>query len=239
MKKHDKRRYDFSNLGNAEEFENAATSVADLTRWMVRAVQSGDEKEAEAFVRSEAHRLFQDQLRQRPEYITTSYTYNCVAAYISAIGAMSSFSEAERLLDKTTHARFTSAEEYLAAMSAAIISFTRIVGAEKRRHSAGGYTGRACAFVRDHLFTPFELGELADYCGCSLSRLRHVFKEEKGISLVGYIRAEKIEKAKQMLRDTDFSVAQIASQLGFCSESYFIEVFKKTAGCTPRRYKMC
>ena len=56
--------------------------------------------------------------------------------------------------------------------------------------------------------------------------------------VVGYIQQEKIERAKQMLHSTDYSAARISSQLGFCSESYFIQVFRKYTGVTPRRYRM-
>ena len=233
-----KKKYDFSNLGNANEFESAATSVADLTRQMVRVVQSGDTSLAEDFVRSPGYLAFQRQLALLPDYIVTSYIYNCVAAYISAIGVMASFSPAERLLDKTTHERFDSPEAYLEAMSDAVMAFTAIVREDKHRQAAGGYVSRAAAYIKDHLFAAVDLEEVADYCGCSLSHLRHSFKKEKGISLVRYIQQEKIEKAKQMLHSTDYSAARISSQLGFCSESYFIQVFKKYTGVTPRRYRM-
>ncbi len=233
-----KKKYDFSNLGNANEFESAATSVADLTRQMVRVVQSGDVELAEHFVQSPGYRAFQQQLIALPDYIVTSYIYNCVAAYISAIGVMASFSAAEQLLDKTTHERYVMPEEYLEAMSNAVMAFAAIVREDKRRQETGGYVSRAGAYIKDHLYAAVDLESVADYCGCSLSHLRHSFKKEKGISLVRYIQQEKIEKAKQMLHSTDYSAARISSQLGFCSESYFIQVFRKHTGVTPRRYRM-
>ena len=46
-----------------------------------------------------------------------------------------------------------------------------------------------------------------------------------------------MEKARQMLKDTDYPVAKISSQLGFGSESYFITLFRKETGVMPRRYR--
>ena len=82
-----------------------------------------------------------------------------------------------------------------------------------------------------------DMEALAAYCGCSLSHLRHRFKEETGISMVQYIRKKKIERAKLMLADTDYPIAKISSQLGFCAESYFITVFRQETGMTPRRFR--
>ncbi len=233
-----KKRHDFSGLANAHQYESAATSVAVLTRMMVQIIQSGDRKLADDFVRSEPYLAFQEYLRALPEHIEISYVYNCVAAYISALGALSTFSEAERLLDQSTHARYASPDDYLQAMAGTVIAFTEIVGEERSRRQSSGYIGRACAYIDDHLYAPVDLESLAAFCGCSLSHLRHVFKKEMNLSLTQYIQAEKVNKAKEMLKITDYSIAEIAGQLGFCSESYFISVFKKAAGCTPRQFKI-
>ncbi len=236
-KKMTERTYDFTNLGNSYGFENMDTAIVDLVQTMTLAIQSGDEQQAKAYIESAMYRGFLEQLRQTPEFVVTSYIYNCVVAYTIAMGAVSSFTGAQKLLEMTTKARYSSVEEYLDAITETVLAFTALVKSERKKETLIGPTGRACAYIRDHLFVRFALEELAAYCGCSLSRLRHRFREETGLSLTDYIRREKLEKAKQMLRGTDYTVAQIANQLGFCSESYFITVFRKEVGSTPRRFR--
>ena len=118
-------KFDFSNFGNANKYESSDTSILDLTKEMVRIIQNGDKKNAEAYVRSEPYKLYQDQVRLWPAEARTNYIFCCVAAYTSAIIAMSGFSAAERLLAMTTGTRCTSVEEYLTAMSSAIILLLR------------------------------------------------------------------------------------------------------------------
>ena len=203
----------------------------------MRVIGSGDPERARGFVRSDLYRGFQEQLAQTPQYLPVSYTYNCVGAYIIALGSLSSFSGAERLLNRLTHAGKMSDQEYLKAMGNAIIAFTELVGEDRKRERASAPVRRAKAFMKDHLFETVDMEELAAYCGCSLSHLRHRFKEETGISMVQYMRKKKIELAKQMLADTDYPIAKISSQLGFCAESYFITVFRQETGMTPRRFR--
>jgi YesN/AraC family two-component response regulator len=52
-----------------------------------------------------------------------------------------------------------------------------------------------------------------------------------------YIQKRKIETAQNMLKYSDYSPTQIASILAFPTKSYFIEVFKKYVGMTPKKYQ--
>jgi AraC-like DNA-binding protein len=52
-----------------------------------------------------------------------------------------------------------------------------------------------------------------------------------------YIQKKKIETAQNMLKYSDYSPAQIASILAFPTQSYFVEVFKKRVGMTPKKYQ--
>jgi AraC-like DNA-binding protein len=58
-----------------------------------------------------------------------------------------------------------------------------------------------------------------------------------GISLSKYIQDLKIEKAKNLLQYSDYSIVDIANYLSFSSQSHFIQVFQKKTGFTPHRYR--
>ena len=46
-----------------------------------------------------------------------------------------------------------------------------------------------------------------------------------------------MEKAKQLLEDRNLTLAEIASQCGYKDYNYFITVFKRTAGVSPKKYQ--
>jgi len=66
--------------------------------------------------------------------------------------------------------------------------------------------------------------------------LSALFKAETGISLTQYVRDKKITEAKNMLREADYSVSEIAEMLGFNSLSYFSKVFRQVSALSPREY---
>ena len=63
------------------------------------------------------------------------------------------------------------------------------------------------------------------------------FKKETGMTLSQYIQEQKIGKAKSLLKSTDRSILEIATYLGFSSQGYFQNVFKKLTGMTPKDYR--
>ncbi len=228
----------FENVVNAGGHENLDTSIVDLTKSIIHVIQSGDVEDARKFICSPEFHAFLKKLKEVPEYLPVSYLYNCVAAYTSAMGVLSSFSGAEKLLNYLVHRKLQTAEEYIEEMEGTIVAFTEIVNIDRKQKDVTGPVRRACAYIQDHLYTRIILEELADYCGCSLSWLRHRFSKEMGMSLAIYIQKKKTERAKLMLRDPAYKIGEISAQLGFCSESYFISIFKKETGYTPKQYRI-
>lgn len=92
-------------------------------------------------------------------------------------------------------------------------------------------------YIYKNLNIRITVAILAEYIGLHPSYLSKLFKKETGISISMYIQQRKIETAQNMLKYSDYSLAQIASILAFPTQSYFIEVFKKRVGITPKKYQ--
>lgn len=92
-------------------------------------------------------------------------------------------------------------------------------------------------FIYKHLNTRITVQMLAEYTGLSSSYLSRLFKQELGISISDYILEKKIEKAKNLLQYSDYSLIDIATYLAFSSQSHFIQTFKKAVGLTPKKYR--
>lgn len=78
-----------------------------------------------------------------------------------------------------------------------------------------------------------------------ISRVFHVnrtyistcFKKEMGMGIVDYINRQKIIMAKQMLKFSNKTLAEISYSLSFSSQAYFTKIFKNITGMTPLEYK--
>ncbi len=92
-------------------------------------------------------------------------------------------------------------------------------------------------YIYKNLNTRITVALLAEHIGLHPSYLSKLFKKETGSSISSYIQKRKIETAQNMLKFSEYSPAQIASILAFPTQSYFIEVFKKQVGMTPKKFQ--
>lgn len=67
--------------------------------------------------------------------------------------------------------------------------------------------------------------------------LKTVFKEVYGSSLAAHMKEHRMERAAALLRETDLSVAEIAGQVGYESQSKFTAAFKEQFGQLPKEYR--
>ncbi|MCR5294042.1 MAG: AraC family transcriptional regulator [Lachnospiraceae bacterium] len=93
-------------------------------------------------------------------------------------------------------------------------------------------------YIEMNLSGDLSIRKLARRVGYTEYYLSHKFKEETGISIGGFIRKARIERARSLLANTDMSVSKIADELHFCSSSYFSMRFEEEVGMLPSRYRM-
>lgn len=78
---------------------------------------------------------------------------------------------------------------------------------------------------------------IADHFNISPNYLSNFFHEQVGKKMSVYISSIRIVKTKELLRDTDLGISQIAEKVGFGSDLSLIRVFKKMEGLTPGQYR--
>jgi two-component system response regulator YesN len=64
-----------------------------------------------------------------------------------------------------------------------------------------------------------------------------IFKKETGENMSLYINKLRIEKAKQMLLESDVKIKEIFEKVGYSNQQYFSKIFKKITGMTVIDYK--
>ena len=78
---------------------------------------------------------------------------------------------------------------------------------------------------------------LAEELGVSSVTLSVEFKNEMDITPFSYLNNIRIEKAKELLLNTDMLVKEVRNAVGFCDERVFERRFKKNTGMTPGQYR--
>lgn len=92
-------------------------------------------------------------------------------------------------------------------------------------------------YLDNHFTDDPTLAELCDKFFVSKSKLYTVAKKTFGMGVSDYIKMKKIEHAKRILLSTDKSVIKVAEEAGFSDYNYFIRIFKKHTGVTPKLYR--
>lgn len=89
----------------------------------------------------------------------------------------------------------------------------------------------------NRLDNPPTIPELALQLGTNQCYLKKGFKEMFGSTIYDFVQEQRMLKAKMLLMTTDFSVSQVADEIGFTSASNFSSAFKKYAGVLPSELK--
>ncbi|MBP1963337.1 helix-turn-helix domain-containing protein [Paenibacillus aceris] len=91
-------------------------------------------------------------------------------------------------------------------------------------------------YLQNNYMKEISLDSCADYAGTNTVALSKVFKQVSGKNFIDYLTELRIGKAKELLRDTDMKINDIAEMTGY-QPSYFNRIFKKQEGITPSRYR--
>ena len=95
----------------------------------------------------------------------------------------------------------------------------------------------AMEYVQKNYMAKITLESAAGHVYLTPSHLSKKFKEETGKHFNQYVNEVRIEKAKQMLRDSNAELTDIAFSIGFEDQSYFSRVFRRLEGMTPKEYR--
>ncbi len=100
------------------------------------------------------------------------------------------------------------------------------------------FVQKARAIVEKHLDdSSFSMVELCHEMAMSRSQLHRKLSALTGLSPNPFIRHLRLEKARQLLADTDFTVAEVAYRTGFNDPDYFARVFSKLYDKTPSEHR--
>lgn len=95
----------------------------------------------------------------------------------------------------------------------------------------------AKSYIERHLSEKITREEIAAHVSLNASYLSRVFHREIGMSISDYITSEKMRLAKNFLLQSNYSISRITELVGYDAPAYFIKVFKKEVGMTPKEFR--
>lgn len=100
---------------------------------------------------------------------------------------------------------------------------------------------RECAQIKNYLDSNYSenitLDTLAAITHMNKYYMAHAFTKHTGLSPINYLLQKRIQEGKSLLESTTYSIAEISTMLGFSSQSYFSQAFKKATSKTPIQHR--
>ncbi|WP_291405021.1 helix-turn-helix domain-containing protein [Acidaminobacter sp.] len=97
---------------------------------------------------------------------------------------------------------------------------------------------KAVDFLQKNFQKKITLEEVAAYVNHSSSYFSTIFKSELKVSFNAYLNHLRIEQAKKLLLENEFTIVEISELVGYEDQSYFSRVFKKNTGTSPGKYRL-
>ena len=229
-------------LTNNPAFEQRETCVTH-TPYMVETafyslVQAGDVEKVknsiDTFIKDgiTIGRLSNDSLRQIQYWAVCCITLGTRYAIQGGLDEMTAYNWADSSIIKID--KMTKPEDIVNYLITIFIKITESV--KEHHHPTYSREIHACVnYINEHLHEKLTIENIATAMGYSKSWLPRKFKKEAGTTLTDYIISKKLEEAKSLLR-RNIPQNIVAYTLGFCSQTHFIQCFRKHCGITPNQF---
>lgn len=107
----------------------------------------------------------------------------------------------------------------------------------KREERSSSTIEIAKEYINNNFSKDISLDDVSRSVNISSYYFSKIFKEETGENFIEYLTSIRIEKAKELLSNSDYSMKEICAMCGYSDPNYFSRSFKKNVGVTPTEYK--
>lgn len=223
------------------EKQESATShnTYELEQVLLACIEHGRPDELEQLFQmpatGRAGTMAHDTLRQQKNLLIVVATLSSRAAIRGGMDPEIAFALSDLYIQK---AELMSSYEGLTKLSVQMtLDYARKVADLQCGEHSRKLIREARQYILEHIHTRITTEELAQALGRNRSYLCAYFKEETGMTVNQYINRIKMDEARRLLRFSKKSLGAIAEQLGYSTQSYFQNVFKRTVGVTPMDYR--
>ena len=96
---------------------------------------------------------------------------------------------------------------------------------------------KALRYIGENYTQKLTLQHVAGEVGISPNHFSALFHKTVGVSFRDYLSQVRVEESKRLLLYSEYSLAEIASAMGFADQSNFTKVFKRITGMSPGKYR--
>lgn len=132
---------------------------------------------------------------------------------------------------------FDNFHEYFQALEDLLMRLHEYNKQIKSVYSEQKYMDKAIAFIRENYYKDLNLAVVSNYISLNYSYFSHMFKEYTGQNFVDYLKMVRIEKSRELLRETDQKVFEISEKVGYKNPKQFARVFREIEGVSPKEYR--
>lgn len=93
------------------------------------------------------------------------------------------------------------------------------------------------SFLEAHYGEELTLEQIAESAGVSVTECMRCFRRSIGVSPIRFLKERRLQRAADLLRQTEQSISEIAASCGFLDMSYFTKAFRQLYGATPTGYR--
>jgi len=96
---------------------------------------------------------------------------------------------------------------------------------------------KVCKYIDENIEKDLSLEALAAVANVSTFYLSKIFKEEKSETVINFVTNKRLEKSRQLLEETNYSIKEITAFVGYNDQNYFSRLFKNKFGVSPSEFR--
>lgn len=117
------------------------------------------------------------------------------------------------------------------------MKFSKLTTNEILNYKNEDYIDKIISFIDNNFQRNISVIQMAEYLGINRSYFSTLFKKRMGLSVQEYLIQYRMNKAKEMLVHSNYTISEIAFSTGYTDYFSFIKSFKKNTGSTPKEYR--
>ncbi|MFI3237971.1 MAG: PocR ligand-binding domain-containing protein [Lachnospiraceae bacterium] len=117
------------------------------------------------------------------------------------------------------------------------LSASYLYQSQKIKVMQNSFSYQIDSYIIEHITEDLDVESLCEHFHYHKTKFYELTNQMYGVGIKKHVRQLRVQVAKNLLATTDFSISEIASQVGIHDYNYFTKVFKEEAFCTPREYR--
>ncbi|WPX08916.1 response regulator transcription factor [Anaerocellum danielii] len=132
---------------------------------------------------------------------------------------------------------FTTIHDYVNHFKKFVYEATDMVTSLKGILNVKDEIDEAIKFINQNYHKDINMAMVANHVSLNYYYFSSIFKEKTGMSFLDYLNKVRVEKAKELLANTNLKVWEIAERVGYKNPKHFARIFKEITGLTPNEYR--